>query len=228
MTNEKLLEKCSDLFARANDYHYIKAELNKMICDLKNEIMCSTKAPDAKKRLKYCLGLCEKQSKIYRLQLAVSHHENGVQYWTDSHFAVKLSGDDILNELPRDDQDYQFKTVAWRANQQAYPTMTNVFKIFDIIVNKDIDVNALYNFAVANKNEEVVKIVFGSDDQCAYYNPELFIKTLTFANMLAGKIKVEYKAHNRPLKFSKDNGTEALITPLMCGEVTKVVPTYSI
>lgn len=226
MNNETLLNKLETIF-KSEEWYQAKEGLNKIICDLKNEILCSkANTPSLKQRLKTCLSYCETMSKK-RPIFAVSHYIEDYQVFTDSIFMVKLKDNDIMNDLPRDDQDYQFKTCAWRANQQEYPKVEGVLN-YGYELKYEIDSNKLQQIIKANPTKDACITLKLDNDNSVNVSVETLKRALTFAN-ITGKITFYMSNQTlRPFKLEKDNGTIAIITQVRSGTGLPTLPTYEL
>lgn len=215
MTNEKLLSKLLEIkSATVGDITLLQGLIN----EIRTEMLTADLNTSEKSRFKKCLAHCQKVFNNFRPVLGYTHFENGLQYFTDSYMGVELHGSDIMENLPKTTENYEFKrTKKCRAyydfdiTKVEYPKMQRLFD--KIGIEKQIDLEKLYKFANAHKDLEIT-LDFGNND-FANVRAENLLTGLNFANCFNGVATICYRLGNlKPLHIIKSNGTQLLISPI--------------
>lgn len=190
-------------------------ELQSLINDIKLELMSNDLKTSDKQRLKTCLSYCEKMYKGKRPLLAFTHFEDNYQYFTNAAFLVRLTGEDIMKDLPRHDETYQFKTGLYEPEKAMYeyPHVSNIVRI--VGERQSINSEELYKFCKANKGEYVDIII--KDHTKTFFANELLM-ALTFGNCFNCIASIYSQEGLKPITIVKDNGTTIVVCPIRTSE----------
>lgn len=213
MNNETLLKRLNLIKEQSNGEI---TELHNLICDIKNELLASGLKTSDKQRFKTCLNYCEKWFKHNaRPILAYTHFENDLQYFTNCVFGVELHGADVMEQLPRTTENYDFKLGAksdlygFDVLKCEYPNMKNVF--YRGAHSKEIDLEKLYQFVRVNKSEY---FIFDFGNCFNFMSAESLLLGLTWFNGFKGKATLYYSDNGmKPILLEKENGTKLVICP---------------
>ncbi len=212
MNNETLLRRLESVKAQG----IYGNELLALISDVKTELLTANMKLTDKQRFKHCLDLCNKGVNSSRPVLAFTHYEDGNQYFTNSWFAVELHGDDIMKDLPRHDEPYQFKYHTHTeedAKRLEYPNIKQVFNVAG--TEFEIDFEKLYKFARVNKNVETM--MFDFNGNISKVDIKLLLNALTWGNASKGTGTISYRGSEmKPIEIVKSNGTRIVVCPVRC------------
>lgn len=211
MNNDKLLKKLEEI--KLNPDCLKSARIDSLIQEVKNEILLSNKKPSERQRLKYCLSSCEKAVLKSRPILAFTHYESGLQFFTNSAFAVCLEKEDQMNELPRHDEPYNFKKYCWTerdATSYQYPNVSGLFH--EAGDKKIVDIQCLFNFAKINVKKPVMRLIVNSTN--VYLRPNELYNALMWGNANEQKATMYFQGALKVIEFVKENGTKMIIAPL--------------
>lgn len=216
MTNALLIQRLTDI--KNNGGAFTTNLINKLIEELKEEELKRGFKGSDKQRLLLAKRL-QKSLVKRRPVLAMYHKVDDKHYiFTDSAFLVKVDKDFVeQGGLHTDDKDWietfkdGTKDYLWRANQQAYPNVSECWLDNKADV-KTIKVNAveLMNFINANKEKQYFKLIVDNDTTIAF-DRLIFYKAMVLSNAYKEKqIELSYRGCLKPIQI----GDVAIITPI--------------